>query len=152
ERGSPDWPEGRGRGDRQRHALSRLRSFLLHDGSCVRGRGRPPRPHGAAALSDRARAPLAQLPRTRRRCGASYLERAVEGVNEADGPLSAACRWACWIASHTRRGVTGSAVMPTPRSRKASHTAFAIAPLSPGLPHSPRPRRPSGFVVAVTSW
>src|SRR5438874_1088021 len=37
--------------------------------------------------------------------------------------------------------------MPTPRSRKASHTALAIAPLSPGLPHSPRPRSPSGFVV-----
>src|SRR5439155_19359306 len=93
-----------------------------------------------------------QLPRTRRRCGASYLERAVEGANEADGPFSAAARRACWIASHTRRGGSGSAVTPTPRARKAGHTALGIAPLSPGLPHSPRPRSPSGFVVAVTSW
>src|SRR2546430_16519423 len=56
------------------------------------------------------------------------------------------------MAAKTRAGVTGSAVRETSRSRRASQTALAMAPLSPGLPHSPRPRSPSRFMPPVASF
>src|SRR5882724_8302371 len=55
-------------------------------------------------------------------------------------------------AIKTLAGVSGSAVIERSAGERASHTAFAMAPPRPGLPHSPRPRRPSGLVVARTSW
>ena len=55
-------------------------------------------------------------------------------------------------AANTLAGVTGSVLIETPDPARASHTALAMAAPSPGLPHSPRPRRPSGLVVARTSW
>src|SRR5881397_513575 len=55
-------------------------------------------------------------------------------------------------ARKTRAGVSGRAVIERSAGARASHTALAMAAPSPGLPHSPRPRRPSGFVVARTSW
>src|SRR5437773_277996 len=55
-------------------------------------------------------------------------------------------------AMKTLAGVSGRAVTERSAGEKASHTAFAMAPPRTGLPHSPRPRRPSGLVGARTSW
>src|SRR5262249_40696184 len=54
--------------------------------------------------------------------------------------------------SNTRAAVSGSAVIEASSGDSASHTALAAAAPRPGLPHSPRPRKPSGLVVARTSW
>src|SRR6185503_10855800 len=52
---------------------------------------------------------------------------------------------------NTEDAVAGSAVTGEPSTR-ASAIALAMAAPRPGLPHSPRPRRPSGFVFALISW
>src|SRR5439155_7245212 len=53
---------------------------------------------------------------------------------------------------NTPSGLSGNSVNDAARTPSASQTALAMAPPSPGLPHSPSPRRPSGLVVARTSW
>ena len=57
--------------------------------------------------------------------------------------------WA--MAARTRAGVSGKAVSASGPGASASHTALAMAAPRPGLPHSPRPRRPSGLVFARIS-
>ena len=108
-----------------------------------------PGPYDAdiAPISDRPPVPV----------NSSFSPRRPLHVNEntadflrARGRRAQARAWR--IASYTRWGVTGSDASDTPRSAKASHTALAMAAPRPGLPHSPSPRSPSGFVVARISW
>src|SRR5439155_25808328 len=76
-----------------------------------------------------------------------HIPAGTRGGGQAPGRV-----WARPTLMNTRAGVRGSVVIDGSCGASASHTALAVAAPSPGLPHSPRPRRPSGLVVARTSW